>query len=177
MLRRANRAADGPADDLHRYQMRQKMVAIGDDFWIENAAGERVFKVDGKAVRVRETLNFEDAQGNVLCKIQERKLRVRDSMAVDDAAGEQVAEVHKALISPIRDRFEVQLKDGPDLEVKGNIVDHEYTIGEGRDKVAQVSKKWFRIRDSYGVEIEPGQDDVVILAITVCIDQIAHSGK
>ncbi|MGD8683774.1 MAG: LURP-one-related family protein [Chloroflexota bacterium] len=177
MLRRSNRAADGPADDLHRYQMRQKMVAIGDDFWIENAAGERVFKVDGKAVRVRETLNFEDAQGNVLCKIQERKLRVRDSMAVDDAAGEQVAEVHKALISPIRDRFEVQLKDGPDLEVKGNIVDHEYTIGEGRDKVAQVSKKWFRIRDSYGVEIEPGQDDVVILAITVCIDQIAHSGK
>jgi uncharacterized protein YxjI len=157
--------------------MRQKMVAIGDDFWIENAAGERVFKVDGKAVRVRETLNFEDAQGNVLCKIQERKLRVRDSMAVDDASGEQVAEVHKALISPIRDRFEVQLKDGPDLEVKGNIVDHEYTIGKGRDKVAQVSKKWFRIRDSYGVEIEPGQDDVVILAITVCIDQIAHSGK
>ena len=177
MLRRSNRAANGPDDGRHRYQMRQKMVAIGDDFWIENAAGERVFKVDGKAVRVRETLNFEDAQGNVLCRIQERKLRVRDSMAVDDASGEQVAEVHKALISPIRDRFEVQLKDGPDLEVKGNIVDHEYTIGKGRDKVAQVSKKWFRIRDSYGVEIEPGQDDVVILAITVCIDQIAHSGK
>lgn len=177
MLRRAKRAGDGPADGTHRYQMRQKMVAIGDDFWIEDAAGERVFKVDGKAVRVRETLNFEDAQGNVLCKIQERKLRVRDSMAVDDASGEQVAEVRKALISPIRDRFEVELKDAPDLEVKGNIVDHEYTIGEGHDKVAQVSKKWFRVRDSYGVEIEPGQDDVVILAITVCIDQIAHSGK
>lgn len=35
------------------------------------------------------------------------------------------------------------------------------------DKVAEVSKKRFRIRDSYGVEIEPGQDDGVILAITV----------
>ena len=65
-------------------------------------------------------------------------------------------------------------KDGPDLEVKGNILDHEYTIGEGRGKVAQVSKKWFRIRDSYGVEIDEGQDDVVILAVTVCIDQMAH---
>ena len=61
-----------------------------------------------------------------------------------------------------------------DLEVKGNILDHEYHIGEGRDKVAEVSKKWFRIRDSYGVQIEPGQDDVVILAVTVCIDQMAH---
>jgi len=30
------------------------------------------------------------------------------------------------------------------------------------------------VRDSYGVEVEPGQDDVVILAVTVCIDQMAH---
>jgi len=83
--------------------------------------------------------------------------------------------VKKALISPIRDRFTVKIKNGPDLEVKGNILDHEYTIGEGRDKVAEVSKKWFRIRDSYGVEIAPGQDDIVILVVTVCIDQM-HQG-
>jgi uncharacterized protein YxjI len=66
---------------------------------------------------------------------------------------------------------------GPDLEVKGNILDHEYTIGEGRDKVAEVSKKWFRLRDSYGVAIEAGQDDIVILAVAVCIDQMAHGGR
>lgn len=69
----------------------------------------------------------------------------------------------------------VKIKNGPDLEVKGNILNHEYTIGEGRDKVAEVSKKWFRIRDSYGIEIEPGQDDIVILAVAVCIDQMAHN--
>jgi uncharacterized protein YxjI len=58
--------------------------------------------------------------------------------------------------------------------VKGNIVDHEYTIGEGCDKVAEVSKKWFRVRDSYGVSIDPGQDDIVILAVAVCINQMSH---
>ena len=50
-------------------------------------------------------------------------------------------------------------------------------IGEGRDKVAEVSKKWFRVRDSYGVSIDPGQDDVVILAVNVCIDETAHGGR
>ncbi len=80
----------------------------------------------------------------------------------------------KALISPLRDRFLVKVKNGPDLDVKGNILDHEYTIGEGRNKVAEVSKKWFRIRDSYGVQVDPSQDDVIILAVTVCIDQMAH---
>ena len=159
----------------NRYQMREKIVSIGDDFWIENSAGKRAFKVDGKALRVRDTLNFEDAHGNVLCKIQERKLRVKDSMEVEDAHGKQVAMVKKKIISPVRDRFTVKIKNGPDLEVKGNILDHQYTIGEGRDKVAEVSKKWFRVRDSYGVEIDPGQDDIVILAVTVCIDQMAHN--
>ncbi len=154
--------------------MREKLVSIGDDFWIEDDRGQKVFKVDGKAMRVRNTLNFEDANRNVLCKIQERMLRVKDTMEVEDARGAQVAMVKKALISPIRDRFTVKIKNGPDLEVKGNILDHEYTIGQGRDKVAEVSKKWFRIRDSYGVQIDPGQDDVVILAVAVCIDQMAH---
>jgi len=157
--------------------MRQKMVAIGDDFWIENDRGEKVFKVDGKALRVRQTLIFEDRNGNELAKIQERMLRVKDSMEVEGPGGQRLAMVKKALITPVRDRWTVKIKGGPDLEVKGNILDHEYSIGEGRDKVAEVSKKWFRLRDSYGVAIDPGQDDIVILAVTVCIDQMAHEGR
>ncbi|MFO7680860.1 MAG: LURP-one-related family protein, partial [Chloroflexota bacterium] len=157
--RREDRGPDRRGSGNNRYQMREKMVSIGDDFWIENEHGQKVYKIDGKALRVRQTLNFEDAHGNTLYQIQERKLRVKDSMEVEDAHGKNVAMVKKALISPVRDRFTVNIKGGPDLEVQGNIFDHEYTIGEGRDKVAEISKKWFRIRDSYGVEIEPGQDD------------------
>ena len=164
----------GGGEEKTHYQMREKLVSIGDDFWIENNRGEKVYKVDGKALRVRNTLIFEDRSGRELAKIQERMLRVKDSMEVEDPSGHQIAMVKKALITPVRDRWTVKIKGGPDLEVKGNILDHEYTIGEGRDKVAEVSKKWFRIRDTYGVEIEAGQDDVLILAITTCIDQMAH---
>jgi uncharacterized protein YxjI len=156
--------------------MRQKMVAIGDDFWISNEQGQKVFKVDGKALRIRQTLIFEDAHGTELAKIQEKMLRIKDSMEVEGPNGETMATVKKALITPLRERWVVKVKNGPDLEVKGNILDHEYTIGEGRDKVAEVSKKWFRLSDSYGVAIEPGQDDVLILAVAVCIDEMAHKG-
>jgi len=163
----------GGGEKTH-YQMREKLVSIGDDFWIENNRGEKVYKVDGKALRVRKTMIFEDRGGRELAKIQERMLHVKDSMEVEDPTGHQIAMVKKALITPLRDRWTVKIKGGPDLEVKGNILDHEYTIGEGRDKVAEVSKRWFRIRDTYGVEIEQGQDDVLILAITACIDQMAQ---
>ena len=175
MRRRRNAAGHGSADDLHhRYQMREKMVSIGDDFWIENGDGDNVFKVDGKAVRVRNTLDFKDINGSVVCTIQERKLRLKESMAVVTPDGQQVAEVKKAMISPLRDRISVEMASGPDLDVKGNIVDHEYTLKAGDQEVARVSKKWFRVRDSYGVEIMPNQNDVMILAVAVCIDQMSH---
>ena len=163
----------GGAEKTH-YQMREKLASIGDDFWIENNHGEKVYKVDGKALRVRQTMIFEDRSGREMAKIQERMLRVKDSMEVEDPSGRQIAMVKKAMITPVRDRWTVKIKGGPDLEVQGNILDHEYTIGEGRDKVAEVSKKWFRVRETYGVEIEPGQDDVLILAVTACIDQMTH---
>jgi len=173
--RREDRRDDRSGSGKNRYQMREKMVSFGDDYWIQNEHGQKAFKVDGKALRVRSTLNFEDAHGKKIYQIQEKKLRVKDSMEVEDAQGNRVAIVKKAIISPIRDRFSVSIKGGSDLDVKGNIVDHQYTIGEGRDKVAEASKKWFRVRDSYGVEVETGQDDLLILAVTVCIDQMAHN--
>jgi uncharacterized protein YxjI len=160
-----------------RYQMRQKLVSIGDDFYIKNEAGENVFKVDGKVLRVRDLLVFEDLHGNKLCQIQERMLRIKDSMAIEDSDGNNIAEVKKALITPIRDRWTVKVRNGPDMDIQGNILDHEYEIKEGRRKIAQVSKKWFRVRDTYGVEIAPDQEDIVILAITVAIDNMAHSTK
>ena len=84
--------------------------------------------------------------------------------------------VKKAIISPVRDRWTVKVGNGPDLDVQGNILDHEYDIGEGRDKIAEISKKWFRVRDTYGVQIEPGQDDVLLLAVTVAVDMMAGEG-
>ena len=175
-------AATGPgrrgvAPGSHRYQMRQRMFSIGDDFFIEDDQGRRAFKVDGKALRVRSTLKFEDANGRELYKIQEKLARVRDSMTIERADGGAAAKVHNALITPLRDRWTIDVPGGEDMATKGNIVQHEYRIEQGRNTVATVSKKWFRVRDSYGVDIAPGQDDALILAITVVIDMMAHQGR
>ena len=159
------------------YKMRQRLVSVGDDFWIETDRGDRAFKVDGKALRLRKTLVIEDPQGHKLAKIQERKLHVKDAMEVEDAEGDRLAMIKKALVSPIRHRWTVEVTGGPDLELQGNIVDHEYAFTHGRDTVASVSKKWFRVADTYGVEVEPGQNPVVILAATVALDVMTHEGS
>jgi len=157
-----------------RYKIRQNLISIGDDFWIENVAGERVYKVDGKVLRIRKTLVFEDAKGKKLAQIQERLLTIKDTMVIEDAGGQDIATVKKALFTPLRDKWNVDVKGGEDLVVQGNILDFEYTIKQGRDKVAEISKKWFRLTDTYGVEIAPGQNHILILAIAIVVDMMAH---
>jgi uncharacterized protein YxjI len=158
----------------NRYQMREDLISIGDDFWIENENGERVFRVDGKVLRISKTYVFLDMAGNTLCRIKERLLTIKDTMEIEDAEGKDMAVVRKALISPLRDRWNVKIRNGPDLDVQGNILDHEYAIRQGRRTIAEVSKKWFRLTDTYGVEIAEEQNDILILAIAVAMDAMTH---
>lgn len=156
----------------HRYSMREKLLDIGDDFWIETADGERAFKVDGKALRLRTTLHLKDRHGRVVCQIQARPLRLRKTMAIE-RDGQPVATVRKALVNVLHDRYAIDLVAGPDMEAHGNIFDHEYKISQDGHPVAEVSRKWLRVRNTYTVDVEPGQDDALILAIAVCLDQMA----
>ena len=172
--RRQERAFDREAT---RYQMRQRMLSIGDDYVIENDRGDRVFRLDGKALRLRKTILFEDMDGRELCKIQERMLRIKDSMEIEGPDGEQIAIVKKAMITPLRERWVVKLDDGPDLHIQGNIVDHEYRIERDGAKIAEVSRRWFRVRDTYGVEVSPGENDVLILATAAVLDTMVHPDR
>jgi uncharacterized protein YxjI len=156
-----------------RYRMREKMFAIGDDFWIDTEGEEHAFKVNGKALRMRDTFVLEGPSGEELFKAQEKKLHIHDTMEIE-RDGTTVATIKKAMITPLRERFSVDLKDGGELTAKGNVVDHEYEIERDGDTVAHVSKRWFRARETYGIEIAAGQDDALILAIAACIDEMSE---
>jgi uncharacterized protein YxjI len=162
------RGGDQPAGE--RFQMRQKLLAIGDDFWIENEQGDKAYKVNGKALRIRKTFVLENASGDEVARIQERKLTIRDKIAIE-RHGHTAATVRKALVG-IRDRFTIDVEHGDDMKAHGNIVDHEYEIERDGHKVAEISKKWFRVRESYGVDIAADEDVALILAITVAIDSL-----
>ncbi|WP_435348726.1 LURP-one-related/scramblase family protein [Haloarchaeobius sp. HRN-SO-5] len=166
--RRQARRRGGPAATT-RYRMREKLLTIGDDFVIETAEGTPAFRVDGKALRLRNTIKLLDRAGKPLYSVQERMLRLRETMVIE-RNGRRVASIQKAFVTPLRDRMTVDVAGGPPLQIRGNILDHEYTITRNGAPVATVSKRWFRIRDTYGVEVQPGEDHAFVLAVTAAID-------
>ncbi len=158
------------------YRMRQKLVSFGDDYYIENELGQRVYFVDGKALLLREHLAFKDMLGNELVAIQERVLPIKDTYGIY-RTGQVLATVKKALIAPLYQRFDIHVAGGENLEAQGNILDHEYEIHNGRCRVAEVSKKWFHCADTYGVKVASSYDDILLLACTVVIDMMSDEER
>lgn len=170
------RNRDNDAAPPSAYRMQQRMFSIGDDYWIETGSGQRAFKVDGKALRIRKTLELQAPSGQTLYTIKEKLVSIRDVMTVEDAKG-QVAEVKKALISPLRERYNIELRGGVEWKAQGNIVDHQYEISNDSGTIAEVGKKWFAVRDTYGIKVSPGQDDALVLAVAIVIDQMSHPSR
>ena len=158
---------------MARYKMRQHLLSIGEDFTIDDEQGRPVYRVDGKVLRIRETFVMEDMRGSEVATIREKKIAIRDSMTIL-RGGRTIATVRKALFSPFGDKFNVEVEGGEELVAKGDFLDHDYQIRRGGDTVAHVNKRWFALTDTYGVEIAPGQDDALILAVVVAIDEMAH---
>ena len=134
---RQNQEGSEPGDQGSRYLLREKLLSIGDDFWIENDRGERVFRVDAKVLRVRDTVYIKDTHGTELIKLQKRLLRARDTMAIE-RGDERVATVRNAIIDPLRDRFTIDLASGGSMQAQGNILDHEYQITRDGIPVANI---------------------------------------
>jgi uncharacterized protein YxjI len=162
---------------VSRYALRQKFAAVGQDFFVEDMQGRRVMHVDGKALRVRDTLKFKDASENVIYQLQERMMRVRDTMVIERSGGGTAATIRHRMITPVRERFVIEVEGGRTFEATGKFLYAEYRIEENGRHIAEVSKRWFRARDMYGVEIGPGIDHLLVLAIAVCIDMMEHEGR
>lgn len=163
---------------VNRYIMRQRMFALGQDFFINNAAGQPMFKIDGKVRLVKESLKFRDMQGNLLYQLDERVIRIRESFDILKPDGQVAAKVHNAIFDPLRERFTIEIPGGQNLMTMGKVIWAQYDILRNGEPVAKISKQFSWIgRDQYVVDVLPGEDDCLILAITVVIDMMVSNGR
>ena len=159
-----------------KYVLRQKLLAFGDDFTIRDEAGTDRYFVDGKAFSLGDKLSFQDMNGTELVRIEQKLLSLKTTYRI--LRGEEVvATVVKKPFTFFREVFEVEDAAPGDLDAEGDFLDREYTFTRDGRPVGRVSKQFFSLSDSYGVEVADGEDDVLLLAVTVVIDQISHDGK
>ncbi|MEU6995820.1 LURP-one-related family protein [Streptomyces sp. NPDC046465] len=160
-----------------RLLVRDRVLGIGDDYWIEDDQGRKVYLVDGKAMRLRDTFELKDMQGRVLIEIHAKLLALRDTMVIE-RAGEALARVKRKRLSLLRNHYRVSLVDGTELDVSGKILDREFAIEYDGELLADISRRWFRVRETYGLQIvREDTDPALLLAVAVCVIRLAEKER
>ena len=181
MLHQVAQAHQPPPRIGHRevplkYMMKEKFFALGNDYVVKDDAGREAFYIDGKILGLGDRLSFRDAGGQELAFIR-RKLLSWGLTYEIYYADELHAVVKKSHFTLFRASFSIDVPGPDDLKAQGNFLDHEYTFTRDDRPVATVSKKWFRLTDTYGIDIAQGEDVVLILASAVVIDLCSHEDK
>jgi uncharacterized protein YxjI len=151
------------------YLIRERFFHLGEDFDITDEEGRPVLHVDGKVFSVRDRLVLRDPAGREVAEVRRKLVALRPTYQVS-AGGQEIAEVRKHMFTPFGDRFTIDVPGPDDLEMRGNLLDHEFTNERGGETVATASRRWFSMRDTYAVDVAPGQDDLVILAAVLALD-------
>jgi uncharacterized protein YxjI len=149
--------------------IRERFFAIGDDFDVLDENGNTVFHVDGKVLTLRDKVIIEDPGGAELATVHRHLVALRPTYEIR-IGGEKAAEVRKKLFTPFRDKFTIDVPGPDDLEMKGDLLDHEYVIERGGERVAEVSKRWLTIRDTYAVDLAPGVEPLLIVGSVLALD-------
>jgi uncharacterized protein YxjI len=151
------------------YLIRERFFRLGEDSEITDDQGRQVLSVDGKVLSLRDRLVLRDPAGREVAQVQRKLVSLRPTYEIT-IGGREVAEVRKHFFTPFGDRFTIDIPGPGDLEMKGNLFDHEFTVRRGGETVATVSKRWFSVRDTYAVDIAPGEDNLLILASVLALD-------
>jgi uncharacterized protein YxjI len=151
------------------YLIRERIFGLGQDFDVTDEQGRPVLHVDGKVLSMHDRLVLSDPDGREVAQVHRKLVSLRPTYEVS-IGGERAAAVRKHMFTPFGDRFTIDVPGPDDLEMRGDLLDHEFTIQRGGETVATVSKRWFSLRDTYAVDVAPGEDDLLILASVLALD-------
>lgn len=159
-----------------RYLLKQKVFSFTDSFIIKDEEDREAYSVKGQLFSFGHKLSFCDMSGNELVFIKQKLMNFSPTYEIY-VRGQLYAVIKKELFTFFKCRFNIEVIEGTPLEVEGDFLDHEYEVLMQGRSVARVSKKWFSFSDTYGIDIAPGQNDLIILSLAVAIDLICHDNK
>ncbi|MFF8942410.1 LURP-one-related/scramblase family protein [Streptomyces sp. NPDC014864] len=160
-----------------RFLVRDRILGIGDDYWIEDEQGRKVFLVDGKAMRLRDTFELKDTQGRILIDIHQKMFALRDTMVIE-RGGEALAKIRRKRLSLLRNHYRVSLVDGTELDVSGKILDREFAVEYDGELLAVISRRWLTVVETYGVDVvREDMDPALVIAVAVCVIHLAEKER
>lgn len=146
--------------------IKQNLISLNESFKVFDEDNSVKYEVEGKLISIGHKFTIYKNKKEVAYIAQKvLNLLPKFDIYMD---GEKVASIHKklSLLHPV---YEIE---GLDWKIKGNITSHEYSIYEGSKLIALISKKWLKITDTYEINIEDKENEIIVLAMALAIDAV-----
>ena len=156
-----------------RFVIKDKLASFTGSLVITDEHGQPAYEVVGSLVALGRKVTLRDLAGTDLFTVQHKVGHLHKTVVVTTGDGTAAAEVVKTL-GGIHHTYRVALAGRPPLEVRGDLVNHDFGIDAAGERVARVSRSWVSARDAYGVDVADGEDVALVLAVVVAVDVIEH---
>lgn len=161
------------------FQLKTKWLRYS-QYEILDEKGEPVYLVKGKFWKLGHNLEFSKADGTQIGSIRSGSLP-QLNREYEIFLGEKRFATFKRTDSwfkPIlKSNFQLEIPGKEPYSINGSFLNHEYSFERKDRTMATVSRKFFTLAETYGVEIEKGEDDVAILTSVIAIDLCRRAGK
>lgn len=153
--------------------LKEKAFSLKERFNVTDEAERTLYTVEGKLFSWGHQLDITDVSGTHAAHIRQKVLTLLPRYFIAcDGMEEMELKGHLNIIHP---HYTLETSDG-DWEVRGDFLQHEYTIKKGEEEIAAVTKKWFTWGDTYLLDVAEGKNAVPALAVMIALDCIAEDG-
>ena len=142
-----------------------------------------------KLFSLRDKFTVYDENENPVYNVVGKIMSLHNQHTIYNTNEEEVALIHKKILS-FMPKFFIERPPGTEYEMKGKLafahevyvietlgwkltgkfLEHDYTIEKDDQVIATIHQKWLSWGDTYEIVVNDGVDEVLVLAVILCID-------
>ncbi len=159
------------------FLLQEKMFSIRDKVRVMDSSKKIIGTFTSKLISIGKNYRLTSAKNEdkVILTVKEKAISLKSTYSFfkgDKDDDKLIGKLKKKLVS-IKPKYWFEDPDGNKIfSMKGNLWKLKYTISLEDKQIAEISKKFFKIKDTYGVRIDPDLDDdsaMLVLGIVVMI--------
>lgn len=157
-----------------RFIVKQKILSLSDSFVIHDEGNQPAYKVIGRLFAFGDQLTIYNMNTREEIEIKQKLFKLLPEYHFLKS-GRQIAVIKKEFTF-LKPKFNIESEFGR-YTVEGNMLAYNFRILKDGRVVARVDKAFFSFRDTYAVDISPGEDEGFLLAVCIVIDQTLHDNN
>lgn len=158
-----------------KYVISGDICTMSNSFTVKDDSLLDFFIVRRRVLSFGKRLKIYDTRGKELCSISQNPLKLfpQYNIYLDGMLHTTV----KKSFSLFENYVDISNLDG-DYYAEGDFISHEFEIYKDKNIVCRVSKKFFSCNGTYGIQVDPEENQIVIISIVIAIEHIFfHHGK